>query len=68
MPAKRRPSASRRSLGPRRPRNPELVAFKKQVSRALESIEDRLDYLESEASIADGRPIPAGRVWKELGL
>ena len=68
MTTKRRPPASRRALGPKRTRTSEFVAFKRKVARVLESIEDRLDYLESEASLADGKPIPADKVWKELGL
>ena len=65
---KRRQSAPRRSSGPGTTVSRELGAFKKRVARAFHSIEDRLDYLESEASLADGRPIPAEEVWKELGL
>jgi hypothetical protein len=68
MPARRRPSAPRRSLGPKRGRTSELAAFKRKVARVLESIEARLDYLESEASLADGKPIRADKVWKALGL
>jgi len=63
----RRP-APRRALGPRALRDRGLTAFKQKVARAFESIEDRLDYLESEASLADGKPIPAEKVWKDLGL
>jgi hypothetical protein len=33
-----------------------------------EELEDRLDYWESEASLADGDPLPAEEVWKKLGL
>jgi hypothetical protein len=38
------------------------------VAKEVESIEDRLDFLESEASLADGKPVPAVVVWKDLGL
>ena len=68
MKRKLRQSAPPRSLRSRPARSQELVAFKKKVARAFESIEDRLDYLESEASVADGKPIPAEEVWKSLGL
>lgn len=37
------------------------------VREELEPLEDRLDYLASEASLADGDPIPAEEVWKRLG-
>jgi hypothetical protein len=33
-----------------------------------EMLEDRLDSLESEASLADGAPVPADEVWKRLGI
>jgi hypothetical protein len=38
------------------------------VAEQIGNLEDRLDYLESEASLGDGKPVPASRVWKELGL
>jgi hypothetical protein len=37
------------------------------VREELEPLEDRLDYLASESSLADGSPIPAEDVWKKLG-
>ena len=37
------------------------------VREELEPLEDRLDSLASEASLADGSPIPAEEVWKQLG-
>ena len=33
-----------------------------------EMLGDRLDYVASEASLADGSPIPAAEVWKRLGI
>ena len=33
-----------------------------------EMLADRMDYVESEASLADGSPIPADDVWKRLGI
>jgi len=33
-----------------------------------EMLTDRLDYAASEASLADGSPIPAAEVWKRLGI
>jgi hypothetical protein len=45
-----------------------LPIVKELVAEELEPLEDRLDYLESEASLGDGGPIPAGKVWKDLGL
>lgn len=35
------------------------------VAEELEPLEDRLDYLESESSLRDGKPVPAAKVWKE---
>jgi hypothetical protein len=68
MTRKRRRPGTRRALGPRSAPSRELAAFKRKVAKAFESVEDRLDVLESEASLADGKPIPADAVWKELGL
>jgi hypothetical protein len=33
-----------------------------------EMLEDRMDYVESQASLADGVPISADEVWKRLGI
>ena len=37
------------------------------VREEPEPPEDRLDYLGSEASLADGAPVPAEEVWEKLG-
>jgi hypothetical protein len=68
QPMRRRRTVLRRSARSKARNGEELAAFKKKVERAFESIEDRLDYLESEASLTDGKPIPAEQVWKQLGL
>jgi len=33
-----------------------------------EMLGDRLDYVASEASLADGSPVAADEVWKRLGI
>lgn len=37
------------------------------VREEIGLLEDRLDFLASEASLAEGDPIPADEVWKKLG-
>ena len=69
-------TARRRSSGPRRKttrRSRSDAALEKRlrpVVRKLldEMLVDRIDFAESEASLADGAPIPADLVWKRLGI
>ena len=66
----RRKSSPRRNSGPTKAALREMVRpiVRELVAEELEPLEDRLDYLESESSLRDGKPVPAGKVWKELGL
>jgi hypothetical protein len=54
----------------RRAADAELARRLRPVVRKLvdEMLEDRMDYVESLASLADGSPIPADDVWKRLGI
>ena len=64
------PAKSRGRARPSRRKSGESLDQKVRriVREELEPLQDRLDYLASEASLADGSPIPADEVWKKLGV
>ena len=69
---KSRPKKSAAAGANKRRRNSDAALERRlrPVVRKLldEMLGDRLDYAASEASLADGAPIPAAEVWKRLGI
>jgi len=63
------PAKSRTRRRPSRRKTAESLdqRVRRIVREELGPLEDRIDYLASEASLADGSPIPAENVWKKLG-
>jgi len=68
--SKSRPKKQAAAAKRRRSADAALERRLRPVVRKLldEMLGDRLDYVASEASLADGAPIPAAEVWKRLGI
>ncbi len=68
--AKRRSAGGRRKPSRRLGTDAELERRLRPVVQKLldEMLIDRIDFAESEASLADGAPVPADAVWKRLGI
>lgn len=68
MPKKRRPASHQGASHPKPLRLEYPADLTRNLARAFQSAEDRLDSLQSEASLADGKPIPAAQAWRRFGL